>query len=220
MHLAIDTSATASAALISNGIVLAETSTQDTRSHSEVSVPQVAAVLAEAGVGPERLDGIFVSVGPGPFTGLRVGIAEARVLSDVWGVPLYGVMAHYALAWDVMASGHSAPFLIVTDARRREVYWSAFSAEGTLLDGPHVSAPTEVPSSYAHYRAFGFGAGLYPDAFHVDPDFAHRQPGAASLGRYGQGALAAGIALPGTEPLYLRDSDAKIPAARKLGGKA
>lgn len=225
--LAIDTSAIASAALIrfheSSGsgaggaAVLASFATEDTRSHAEVLAPGIQTLLAEQGIAGREIARILVGVGPGPFTGLRSGIATARALAFAWNVPLDGVMSLDALAWDVVSDAQpGSEFVAAIDARRRELYWARYAADGTLLDGPHVTAPDELPD----LRVYGAGAGLYPAQLDdagatVAEGFEAAQPTAASLGLSAAARLAAGGPLLDTTPLYLRESDAQVPGPRK-----
>jgi tRNA threonylcarbamoyladenosine biosynthesis protein TsaB len=217
--LAIDTSAVASAALVSDDAlegVVASFSTEDTRSHAEVLAPGIEQLLADAGVSGSDIDALVVGVGPGPFTGLRSGIATARTLSFVWGKPLHGLMSLDAVALEVAESTAAAPeFLVVTDARRKEVYWARYRlTEGqlpVLEDGPHVGFAADLPD----LPAYGAGAGLYADTLKADPEFAAEQPDALYLGQFALARLAAGDELLDSTPLYLRESDAQVPGPRK-----
>ncbi|MDQ5862103.1 MAG: tRNA (adenosine(37)-N6)-threonylcarbamoyltransferase complex dimerization subunit type 1 TsaB [Actinomycetota bacterium] len=217
--LAIDTSAVASAALVSDDAlegVVASFSTEDTRSHAEVLAPGIEELLASAGVTGRDLDAIVTGVGPGPFTGLRSGIATARTLAFVWDKPLYGLMSLDAVALEVAESTDAAAeFLVVTDARRKEVYWARYSlADGQLPqleDGPHVSFAADLPD----LPAYGAGAGLYNDVLRADPGFSNEQPDALYLGQFALARLAAGGRLLDSTPLYLRESDAQVPGPRK-----
>lgn len=238
--LTIDTSAAASAALLDfdpsdtvrTAQVVANFASADTRSHAEVLAPGVASLFTDPVTEGPALDAIVVGTGPGPFTGLRSGIAVARTLSFTWGVPLYGMMSLDALAHQVFdapafrdgrAVGPLAMsnFVIATDARRKEVYWARYSASAQLLDGPHVSAASEISGG----QVFGAGAGLYADVLSsngctVEPRFENEQPSAVELGRAAvrritaAGSLEAAGLLDST-PLYLRESDAKVPGPRK-----
>ncbi|MBD7995214.1 tRNA (adenosine(37)-N6)-threonylcarbamoyltransferase complex dimerization subunit type 1 TsaB [Arthrobacter sp. Sa2CUA1] len=216
--LAIDTSAIASAALLTGeGETLASFATEDTRSHAEVLAPGIQSLLQEAGVTGAQIDALVVGVGPGPFTGLRSGIATARTLAFAWNTPLHGVMSLDAIALDAALDAWRAgvdEFVVATDARRKEVYWAHYRSTGgtgELLDGPHVTAPEEVPD----LPAYGAGAGLYPDVLHPVRDFAAAQPTAAALGRTAVVRLVRGLPLLDSAPLYLRESDAKVPGPRK-----
>lgn len=225
--LAIDTSASASAALLKNRTpggaaqVLASFHTDETNTHSEVLAPGIQGLLAESGTAGTDIDAIVVGVGPAPFTGLRVGIATARSLGFAWRTPVHGAMSLNALAHDVLVDvspggDDDQQFTVAIDARRREVYWARYDAGGTLVDGPHVGAPEAVPAG----PVYGAGAGLYADRLsaagaRVDERFAGRQPSAASLGAWALEELGRGRGLLPTTPLYLRESDAKVPAQMK-----
>ncbi|MFE4078455.1 tRNA (adenosine(37)-N6)-threonylcarbamoyltransferase complex dimerization subunit type 1 TsaB [Paenarthrobacter sp. YIM B13468] len=217
--LAIDTSAVASAALISDVAmegVVDSFSTEDTRSHAEVLAPGIEKLLAGAGVTGADIDVIVTGVGPGPFTGLRSGIATARTLAFVWNKPLYGLMSLDAIALEVAESTAAvSEFLVATDARRKEVYWARYVLEEgqlpQLIDGPHVGFASDLPD----LPVFGAGAGLYANVLRADDDFAETQPDAASLGQVALARLTAGQELLDSTPLYLRESDAQVPGPRK-----
>lgn len=217
--LSIDTSAVASAALISDEaieLVVDSFSTEDTKSHAEVLAPGIRQLLASAKVRGADIDAIVTGVGPGPFTGLRSGIATARTLAFVWGKPLYGLMSLDAVALEVAESTSAVPeFLVATDARRKEVYWARYVLGAgqlpLLVDGPHVGHASELPE----LPVFGAGAGLYADVLDAVDDFRDRQPDAASLGQSALAKLTAGETLLDSTPLYLRESDAQVPGPRK-----
>ncbi|HZG92251.1 MAG TPA: tRNA (adenosine(37)-N6)-threonylcarbamoyltransferase complex dimerization subunit type 1 TsaB, partial [Pseudonocardia sp.] len=94
--------------------------TVDARQHAELLTPGLLAACADAGVELAELAAVVTGVGPGPFTGLRVGMVTAAALGDALGVPVHGVGTLDAIAAD---TPRGAPFVVVTDARRREVYW-------------------------------------------------------------------------------------------------
>ena len=126
-----------------DGTVLSE-SVQATRAHNELLVPTVEAVLAQAGIAYADLDAVVVGCGPGPFTGLRVGMASASAFAQALGIDAYGVVTHDATGLTLDAPS----CLVVTDARRREVYWAHYVG-GERVAGPDVCAPAAVPVSEA-----------------------------------------------------------------------
>ncbi|NKX53664.1 tRNA (adenosine(37)-N6)-threonylcarbamoyltransferase complex dimerization subunit type 1 TsaB [Arthrobacter mobilis] len=226
--LSVDTSAIASAALLTGeGQILRAFATEDTRTHAEVLAPGIRALLDEAAVAPAELDSLVVGVGPGPFTGLRSGIATARALAFAWDKPLHGVMSLDAVAAQAAPAARAAgqpEYIVATDARRKEVYWARYGTAGSavmgtagdavlpeLLDGPHVGPASEVPP----LPAYGRGAGLYPEQLAAVAGFEGVQPTAEALGRTAAARLARGLPLLDTTPLYLRESDAKVPGPRK-----
>ncbi len=207
--LALDTSTTVAVGLARGREVLATAGLADPRAHVEQLTPLVQQCLARAGVRPADLDRLVVGLGPGPYTGLRVGIATAQVLASALRRPWSGVCSLDVLARQhVLEHGDAdqpvPAFLVATDARRREVYWASYDAGGHRVDGPQVSAPADLPP----LPVVGPGADLYTD--HLDA-----VPGPRTLDA---GVLAAhGLDLPdaGREPLYLRRPDAAEPARRK-----
>jgi tRNA threonylcarbamoyl adenosine modification protein YeaZ len=118
---------------------LAERVTIDARAHAEQLTPNIVAALADAGVTGGDLDAVVVGSGPGPFTGLRVGMASAAAFAHAVGVPVHGVCS-----LDAIGGGSRGDVLVVTDARRREVYWARYR-EGVRVTGPSVNAPADVP---------------------------------------------------------------------------
>ncbi|MCW2501283.1 MAG: peptidase glycoprotease family [Frankiales bacterium] len=178
--------------------VLAERVVVDGRRHGELLAVGVREVLA-AGVP----DAVVVGVGPGPFTGLRVGIMTAAAFGDARGLPVLGVCSLDGLAGPGTA--------VVTDARRKEVYWAVYDAAGDRVDGPHVTVPAVAQEAAAGLRVVGDGAQLYGFATEPEP----RYPAVARLAEVAVRRHAAGLpALPLT-PLYLRRPDAVEPGAGK-----
>jgi tRNA threonylcarbamoyl adenosine modification protein YeaZ len=208
--LAFDTATPAVTVAVHDGQrVLAETSTVDARRHGELLAPSIAKVLA--GTEPRDLTGIAVGVGPGPFTGLRVGVVTARVFSRTLGIPVHGICTLDALARAAVdAQATSQEFLAVTDARRKELYWACYSAAGERLDGPAVNRPDDLP---AGLPIAGQAVSLYPA---LGESIWPEHPSAAVLATLAAERLAAGGAglLP-PEPLYLRRPDAQIPGKPK-----
>ncbi|MFW6774083.1 tRNA (adenosine(37)-N6)-threonylcarbamoyltransferase complex dimerization subunit type 1 TsaB [Nocardioides sp. CPCC 205120] len=175
--------------------------------HGEQLAPLVESCLAQAGVDRFDLTAIVVGVGPGPFTGLRVGLVTARTLAHVLELPTYGVCTLDVLALEAVATGAvTEPFLVATDARRKEVYLASYDADGTRREGPVVARPADVASDAP---VVGAGARLYPDAFArpVGPT----EPDAGWLARAVAGER---VELLDPEPLYLRRPDAVAAADR------
>lgn len=203
--LAVDTSTpavTAGVVLLGSGIeVLAERVTVDARAHAEQLTPNIVGALADAEVEVDALDAVVVGCGPGPFTGLRVGMATAAAFGHALGVAVRGVCS-----LDAIAAGTTGEVLVVTDARRREVYWARYR-DGVRVDGPTVNAAADVPAGAAAVAGSPDHAALF-DLPRLAPVF----PSAAGL-------VAAVAEWDGEPeplvPLYLRRPDAKPSVAAR-----
>jgi len=154
-------------------------------------------------------------VGPGPFTGLRVGLVSARTMAYVLQIPVYGVCSLDILALEAFDTGSVAgSFVVVTDARRREVYLAGYDETGARRTDPDVRRPADVTGDDAgaigRVPAVGEGAVLYPDSFR-DP----RPPSRPSAGWLARCVVEERAELLDPEPLYLRRPDAEIPRAPK-----
>ena len=209
MLLAFDTATPAVTVALHDGErVVASHLTVDAMRHGELLSPGIVAVLDEAWVQRQDVTAIAVGVGPGPFTGLRVGLVTARTLGLALDIPVYGVCTLDVLAARAVDAGTvQGPFLVATDARRKEVYWAAYDEHGARLDGPHVSKPADVASALP---VVGNGAVLYPEAF----------PNAAGPVHPDAGVLAQVVTderaeLLDPEPLYLRRPDVAAPGRPK-----
>jgi len=210
--LALDTSTPSVTAAVHDGTrVLAEATVVDARRHGELLAGQVAQVLAEAGLTPQDLTAIAVGVGPGPFAGLRVGVVTALTLGLALGVPVHGVCSLDALARRAVVDG---PFVVATDARRREVYWARYSAEGARVGLAAVSKPADLAAELGGLPVLGPGAELYAEVFGGAAE-ACAPMSAGALAEVALAALASGGALLPARPLYLRRPDATPPGARK-----
>jgi tRNA threonylcarbamoyl adenosine modification protein YeaZ len=210
--LAIDTSTpavTAGVATLANAdvTVLAERVTINPRAHGELITPHLLDAAREADVTLRELDAIVCGVGPGPFTGLRAGMATAAALAHGLGINAYPVCSLDAIA---AGARPGEPFLVVTDARRREVYWAAYDPNGTRTDGPHVQAPENLGMPVAA----GDGARLYADKLGIRPIEPY-YPTTAGLVTAAIGDLVGGASPAPLTPLYLRRPDAVEPSARK-----
>jgi len=142
--LAIDTATpavTAGVVRLDGVELLAERVTVDPRAHAELLTPNVLGALADAGLTVDDLTAVVVGCGPGPFTGLRVGMATAAAYGHALGIPVHGVCSLDAIGIDTVGEA-----LVVTDARRREVYWARYR-DGVRVDGPNVNAPADVPGA-------------------------------------------------------------------------
>lgn len=137
--LAIDTATPAvMAGVVADEDILAQRVTFGARAHAEQLTPNVLAALVDAGLRMADLDAVVVGCGPGPFTGLRVGMATAAAYGHALGVPVHGVCS-----LDAIGGQTTGETLVVTDARRREVYWARYR-DGIRTVGPSVNAPADV----------------------------------------------------------------------------
>lgn len=214
--LAIDTSSAAVSADVVDVVgdvvsVLARWQVINARGHGELLAPMVKAGLDEARATPAALGAIVVGTGPGAYTGLRVGLVTAAVMAETLGIPAYGVCSLDGIA----ASEHGeGELLVITDARRKEVYWARYDAGGDRIDGPNVSRPGDVPLDGVTDLA-GAGARLY---FHdrsgpklLDHDYVRP---ADLIGR-ALDRIRSGAASDPLTPLYLRRPDAVEPGVPK-----
>ena len=214
--LAFDTATPAVTVALHDGQrVLAEAVTVDARRHGELLAPSIAKVIADAGAQPGDLTAVVTGVGPGPYTGLRVGVVTARVFGRTLGLPVYGVCTLDVLACAAVPAAGSREFLAMTDARRKELYWARYDGSGARVSGPAVSRPDGIPDGAALPVA-GQAAALYPDQ--LGEPIWPEHPSAAVLADLAAEHLGLpgkdGILLP-PEPLYLRRPDARVPGPPK-----
>lgn len=204
--LAVDTSLGTAVALIdADGRPRAEAATADPLGHAEVIGDLLQNVLDEADAGD--ITHVVAGMGPGPFTGLRIGIAAARAFALGRAIPIISVPSHFAAALTAIdTDAVTGAFAIVTDARRREVAITVF--DGKDDDGiPRVVAETILLPRIDADTHLGGIRRIDVDAL-----------SAADLARVGANANAAGRALADAEPLYLRAPDVKLPGAPKRVG--
>lgn len=211
MLLALDTSTpVVTVALHDGSRVVGSSDTEAGPRHGELLAPAIDGLLSSVGVHPRQLTEIVVGIGPGPYTGLRVGVVTAVTLGSVLDVPVHGVVSLDTLAvaqTELKAS--RLPFVVATDARRREVYWARY--EGTRrLEGPFVDRPAVVAERLDGAPVVGRGARLYADLlFPVD---GADDPSAAVLA---QASQAGDVELVAPQPRYLRRPDVSEPGPRK-----
>lgn len=185
---------------------LASRVTVDARAHNEVLTPQILACLEETGRTRTDIAAVVVGIGPGPFTGLRVGMATAAAFGDALGLPVHGVCSLDAIAaeaWPEVPGGDDAELLVVTDARRREVYWARYARTGRPA-GPGVLEPADLESGEATAIA---GSPSHVDFFDL-PVLPVETPSPAGLVRCAASDLLGRVTPSPLVPLYLRRPDA------------
>lgn len=187
----------------------ASASSVDARRHGELLTPTVQGVLTESGLEPADLDHIVVGVGPGPYTGLRVGLATGHALADALGIPCHGMTTLDALAF---ATKRTEPFLAMTDARRKEVFWARYDDHLTRVGEVRVDRPAEIDTE--GLPLVGDGARMYTEAL-GSPAAEPYLPDAAAMAELALLRLHRGEKLPEPNPLYLRRPDAVEPGAPK-----
>lgn len=210
--LAIDTSSaavTAAVVTVDDAVrSVAQWVTIDARAHGELLAQSIAGCLDQARATPRELDAIVAGLGPGPFTGLRVGLVTAAAMADALSVPAYGVCSLDAIAGAVEA----ASLLVATDARRREVFWARYTPAARVA-GPEVARPADVSTVDSDAMA-GAGARLYASVLGLpllDADY----PDPAALVRVAAERVRRGAPSEALTPLYLRRPDALEPGAPK-----
>ncbi len=198
-------------ALHDGRFVVARSGRVDARRHGELLLPAVHRVLAEAGLALDAVTDLVVGVGPGPYTGLRVGLVTAATFGSALGVPVHGLCTLDGLAY---ASGIDEPFVVATDARRKEVYWARYDDCRTRVTEPAVDRPADIAADVAGLPAVGAGARLYGEVFPDARDPEHQA--AEALAALAAERLAAGEELLPPRPLYLRRPDAQVPKNYKV----
>ncbi|MGE5546875.1 MAG: tRNA (adenosine(37)-N6)-threonylcarbamoyltransferase complex dimerization subunit type 1 TsaB [Solirubrobacterales bacterium] len=213
--LALDSASSAcSAALWVDGEVRARRYAAMARGQSEALIPMVAEVMAEAGESFDALDLLAVTVGPGAFTGIRIGLAAARALALATGLPLAGVSTLDAVAAAVPPQERgSRPVLVVLDSKRAEVWAQAFGPDLAPLGEPAALAPADAARLVSGEVVVAGDAALLVTPFLPDAVAASTPglPDAAVVAALAAERWAAGTALP-PEPLYLRPADVTMPA--------
>lgn len=223
LMLAIDTSTPAVTVALHDGRrPLAESTTVDARRHTELVAAAIDSVLAQAHRDVEQLTHVVVGVGPGPFTGLRVGLVSARVLAFARGIPVGGlcsldILAHQA--WQEHGDALGQSLVVATDARRKEVYSARYAVSGAgirRVSEPAVGRPGQLAAELDGARVVGRGALLYREE--LDPSGLGADPldvSAASLADLAASTTARGGVLLSPDPMYLRRPDIMAAAPRK-----
>ena len=207
MLLALDTSTPlVSVALYDDGLLDVSTSERPMQ-HGERLAPMISEALQRVDAVRQDVTAVAAGVGPGPFTGLRVGLVTARTLGLALGIPVYGVCSLDVLAVQAVDEGAAEPFLATLDARRKELFWAGYDALGNRLDGPHVGRPDALP---AGELVVGAAGALYGSVFGrvAGPE----APSAATLAVVVAEERAE---LLDPEPIYLRRPDAAVPGPPK-----
>ena len=209
--LAFDTaSPTVTVALHDGSAVVARRDREGAMRHGELLAPAIAEVLSEAAVDRGELTDVAVGVGPGPYTGLRVGIMTARTLAAALPVRLHGVCSLDVVAADAQRR-LDGPLVVATDARRKEVYWARYDEAGHRVSGPAVDRPTELAAQLpAGLAVVGRGAQLYSDV--LDAVDGPTDPDAGVLADL---VVHDAVTQLAPEPLYLRRPDVRVPGEPK-----
>jgi tRNA threonylcarbamoyladenosine biosynthesis protein TsaB len=195
MILAIDSSTGTSAAVVSaEGLTMAEASSDNPRGHAEVVGDLIAQVVAEAGISSSDLQAVVMGVGPGPFTGLRVGMAAAQAVAWAHQIPLWPVVS-----LDAAAYGREGRVLVWSDQKRRERAWAVYSLE----DGLPISDHLPVLHSAEEFSEV---ENAHPDCDVMEVT----RVSAADLARVAVGRQARGLDLVAPQPLYLRAPDVTL----------
>jgi tRNA threonylcarbamoyl adenosine modification protein YeaZ len=212
--LAIDTSSpavTAAVVTVAGEVVLAaERATLAARGHSELLAPSIIDCLAAAGIEGGAVTAVVAGTGPGPYTGLRVGLVTAMAWADALGIPAYGVCSLDAIG---RAAADEPALLVATDARRREVYWARY-AYGQRVSEPAVARPAELDLDGLSAVA-GAGGELYQHLWPGLARRAERYPDPVPLVELARARIEAGAPSEVLQPLYLRRPDAVVPGAPK-----
>ncbi|WP_148571420.1 tRNA (adenosine(37)-N6)-threonylcarbamoyltransferase complex dimerization subunit type 1 TsaB [Nocardioides caldifontis] len=210
MLLALDTSTPlVSVALYDDGIVDTATSERPMQ-HGEQLAPMITAALERVGAIRQDVTAVAAGVGPGPYTGLRVGLVTARTLGLALGIPVYGVCSLDVLGVEA-ADTAGEPVVATIDARRKELFWAEYDEQGQRLGELHVERPAAIAERLDPGRlVVGAGPQLYPEAFARTG--APERPSAATLALVVAEERAE---LVDPEPVYLRRPDAVAPGPPK-----
>ena len=182
--------------------------------HGELLTALVDEVLREAQVTATGLDAVAAGLGPGPFTGLRVGVVTAASLADALNIPSYGACSLDAIAHEHRNSGD---FVVCTDARRKQVYWARYDGAGRRVDGPDIAPAAVIASRFANDVDAVIGAGtvLFADEFAAFGHVSDAAVSARALAQLLAPRVRANAPSDVMEPMYLRRPDAAPPGRPK-----
>jgi tRNA threonylcarbamoyl adenosine modification protein YeaZ len=217
--LAVDTSSdVVSAALVDvdedDVRLLAHRDERAPNRHGELLAAVVAELFDDVGAAPSSLAAVAAGLGPGPFTGLRVGVVTAASIADAVGVSTYGICSLDAIA-HACASG--TPMVVCTDARRKQVYWARYDAAGVRAEGPDIGTAADVARRFADEvpLAVGAGVGLYADEFAAFGETGQASVSAVDVAQLVATRVRGQAPADVMEPLYLRRPDALPPGRPK-----
>ena len=185
--------------------LLARRAPVNARGHGELLSPTIGECLADAGIAPRDLAAVVAGTGPGPYTGLRVGLVTAAALGHALGIPTYGVCS--------LDGVPARAAVVVTDARRHEVYWARYDEVGDRVAGPGVDHPDAVPLDGISNIA-GSAVDLYDWPVHLTR-LPYRYPEPAALIARARDRNASNADSEPLTPRYLRHPDAVVPGAPK-----
>ncbi|GAB3221105.1 tRNA (adenosine(37)-N6)-threonylcarbamoyltransferase complex dimerization subunit type 1 TsaB [Glycomyces halotolerans] len=174
----------------------------DSRGHVERIAPFIDACLNETGRDRTAVEAVVAGTGPGPYTGLRVGMVTAAAFADGLGIPVYGVCS-----LDGIGGNARGRALVATDARRKEIYWAVYE-NGARMGEPQVGKPAELPDLDADY-AIGEGAAKYADQLPIPAEERAVYPDPVKLAELAVPRIRSGAPSEQLTPLYLRRPDAK-----------
>ena len=207
MILAIDASVGVSVALHDGTSVCAEVTLLEHAIQGELTAQSIQDVLTASGVQVSDITDVVVGVGPGPYTGLRVGITTGLVFGHARGIRVHGLCSLDAIAHDVRSTTELTDFIVVTDARRKELYWAHY--RNGESSNPQVATPLYLHENFPQAKFFGPGTSIYPDVI-SGTDIALRAGALANV------FVAGAAQLRDVVPMYLRKPDAVEPVSRKL----
>jgi len=199
--LAIDTSVGVSVAILRSNGELTQSPAVDHGMQGELTAELISKIVSDSGLKIEEITDVVVGVGPGPFTGLRVGLVTAGVFAHARNIPIHGICSLDAIAFD-----YAKPCVVVTDARRKELYWARY--EDKRIGEPQVSKPEDLLAQFPNTEFVGSGAHLYPDS--INGELLDLKAG--SLAKL---FVSGNAQLVDVSPMYLRKPDAVEPTTRK-----